>query len=168
MKACRFLVFLALIIGLMAGPWQAPAEAAGMLGRVGQIQNLYYSSGNWYQTLPDGTTQAFILATGQTFIMTGAYVRFYATTTDTGPYRFLLKAPNGTQLWFENLNNITYPTTGATVYGGAASEILEPGIPISVSPTVEVRQLPQPPANPNTGTVIDGTFYMRVTGYIVP
>ena len=31
MKTGRFLVLLALVIGLMAGPWQAPAEAE-MLG----------------------------------------------------------------------------------------------------------------------------------------
>lgn len=36
MKTGRILVLLALVIGLMAGPWQAPAEAE-MLGRVGQI-----------------------------------------------------------------------------------------------------------------------------------
>ena len=47
MKTGRILVLLALVIGLLAGPWQAPAEAE-MLGRVGQIKNLDYTGGSWY------------------------------------------------------------------------------------------------------------------------
>ena len=41
MKTGRFLVLLALVIGLLAGPWQAPADAE-MLGRVGQMKSLGY------------------------------------------------------------------------------------------------------------------------------
>ena len=63
MKIGRFLVLLALVSGLLAGPWQAPAEAE-MLGRVGQIKTLYYSGGNWYQNKPDGTSSLFTLAAG--------------------------------------------------------------------------------------------------------
>ena len=99
MKTGRFLVLLALVIGLMAGPWQAPAEAE-MLGRVGQIKSLCNSTnGNWYQTKPDGTSSPFTLAPGQSFVMTEIRARFYVTdpATDTGPYRFYLVGPSSTQ-----------------------------------------------------------------------
>lgn len=167
MKSCRFLVFLALIIGLMAGPWQAPAEAAGLLGRVGQIKNLAYVSGTWYDLLPNGTYPIFSLASGQSFIMTQVSARFYATTADTGPYRFQLMA-NSARVYVANLTDVTYPTTGATVYGGAVLETIDPGIVFSVLPSVVVRHLLQPPADPNSGDIVPGTFYMTIRGYIVP
>ena len=66
MKTGRILVLLALVMGLMAGPWQAPAEAE-MLGRVGQIKSLYYSGGNWYQTKPDGSTSSLCFGLGASF-----------------------------------------------------------------------------------------------------
>ena len=72
MKTGRFLVLLALVMGLLAGPWQAPAEAE-MLGRPSQIINLSYSydpEPHWAQTKPDGSISVFTLAAGQSFIMT--------------------------------------------------------------------------------------------------
>jgi hypothetical protein len=166
MRARRILLLLLLAMGLVSVSTPAPAV---LLGRVSQITQLYYDNGNWFRIMPDGSTQAFTLSQGQSFVATGLYVRFYATTPDTGPYRFFLKAPNGTSLWITSLNDLYYPTTGATVWGGGFSETpFTPGIAISVPPTVEVRQLPQPPANPNNGAVVTGTTYMRVTGYILP
>jgi hypothetical protein len=167
MKTGRFLVLLALVIGLMAGPWQAPAEAE-MMGRVGQMINLRYGGGTWTMVLPDGTSQPFILTATQTFIVTAAYCRFYANTPNTGPYRLYLKAPNQNALWIDNLNVINYPTTGATVWGGGIDRVFDPGLAISVLPTLEVKQLPVPPNDPNSGPVVPGTFYMKATGYIVP
>ena len=169
MKPGRLLVLLALVIGLLAGPWQAPAEAE-MLGRIGQIKSLYYSGGNWYQTKPDGSTSAFALASGQAFVMTGIYLRFYVsdTTTQTGPYRFYLLGPNETPLYIMGLTNATYPGSD-TVWGGTLTDTsMGPGIVFTSLPTPQVRQMPQPPASPNSGTVYTGTFYMTVRGYVVP
>jgi hypothetical protein len=88
MKTGRLLVLLALVIGLLACPWQTPAEPI-MLGRVGQFKSLGYSSANphWYETKPDGTTSLFTLAPGQLFVMTEFRGRFYAAdpAIDTGP-----------------------------------------------------------------------------------
>jgi hypothetical protein len=167
MKICRRLIFLALITGLLLGSGQMAAKA-DMLKRVDQIVRLYHDNGNWTQVLPDGTTRAFSLSLGQVLILTGIYIRFYADTTNTGPYRLFLKAPNGTNLWIENLNNVTYPTTGSTVWGGGILDTLDPGISVSAIPTVEVRLLPVPPNNPNSGSVVPGTFYGWLTGYVVP
>jgi hypothetical protein len=61
MKIARFLVLLVLVVGLLAGTWQAPADAE-MLGRVGQIKQLHWTGSGWSQTLPDGTSSAFTLA----------------------------------------------------------------------------------------------------------
>lgn len=120
MKMGRFLVLLALVIGLLASLWQAPAEAE-MLGRVGQIKGLYYSNGNWYQNNPDGTSSLFSLAPGQSFIMTEIRVRFQAADPgiDTGPYRFILLGPNSSNQYAANLPDFKYPGSD-TVWGGGA------------------------------------------------
>ena len=88
MKTGRILVLLALVMGLMAGPWQAPAGAE-MLGRVGQFKNLFYdnSDGKWYQTNPDGTLSIFTLAAGQAYVMTQISVRFYSVCRKFFPQR---------------------------------------------------------------------------------
>ena len=173
MKMGRLLVLLALVMGLMAGPWQAPAEAE-MLGRVGQIKSLYYSGGNWYQTNPDGTTSAFTLAAGQSFIMTDLRARFLlptaATTANPGPYRFYLvgPAPNLTNMYITNLSNVISPAD-EKVWGGSVTDAnLEPGAVFSVLPTPQVRQLPDPPASPNSGAIQSGAFYMTIRGYVYP
>jgi hypothetical protein len=169
MKMSRFLVLLALAIGLLAGPWQAPAEAE-MLGSVGQIKTMYYSEGNWYQKKPDGTSSLFTLAAGQSFVMTEIRARFYVsdTTTQTGPYRLNLVGPNSTKLYTANLTDFKYPGSN-TVSGGVVSEMnLNPGYVFIAPPTPEVRQMPPPPANPNSGDIRTGTFHMTVRGYVVP
>ena len=173
MKTGRFLVLLALVMGLLAGPWQAPAEAE-MLGRIGQIKYVYYTNGNWYQTKPDGTSSPFTLAPGQSFVMTEVRARFLlptaATTANPGPYRFYLVGPqpNYANMYIANLSNVISPADG-TVWGGAVTETnLEPGIVFSVLPTPQVRQLPHPPASPNSGTIRSGTFYMTIRGYVYP
>ncbi|MDO9531029.1 MAG: hypothetical protein Q7O12_02715 [Deltaproteobacteria bacterium] len=167
MKTGRFLVLLALVMGLLAGPWQAPAEAI-MLGRVGQIINLSYDAPNWKQTKPDGTTSIFTLAPGQSFIMTEIRVRFYATIINSGPYRFYLLGPQSSRLYITNLNDVMYPGT-QTVWGGASTDTnLVPGVVFTSPPTPEVRQMPSPPANPNSGDVRPGTFYLTVRGYVLP
>jgi hypothetical protein len=169
MKTCRFLVFLALAIGLLAGPGQVPAQAE-MLGRPAQIRSLYYSGGSWYENAPNGTQPPFILAAEQSFIMTEIRARFYVTNTatDTGPYRFYLMGPNATRLYIANLTDAMYPGS-ATVWGGVISETsLDPGYVFTTLPTPQVQQLPQPPANPNSGPIRSGTFYLTVRGYVVP
>jgi hypothetical protein len=167
MKLYRFFLLLALITGLIAasGPIAAKAD---MLKSASQIVRLYHENGNWTQRMPDGTIQSFSLSPGQVLIITGIYIRFYADTVNTGPYRFFLKAPNSTSLWIDNLNNILYPTTGTTVWGGGVVNTFEPGISVSAIPTMQVRQLLVPPNDPNTGPVIPGTFYGWLTGYVVP
>lgn len=167
MTNLRRLFITFLIIGVFTAFTRAPAGAL-LLGRVDQIHHLYYDNGTWYRILPDGTTQTFNLKSGESLVMTGLYIRFYATTVNTGPYRLYLKASNGTNMWTQPLNNFLYPTTGSTVWGGGNTQKLDPGVILSGIPAVEVRQLPQPPANPNTGPVIPGAMYMRVTGYILP
>ncbi|MBU4230892.1 MAG: hypothetical protein L6277_07285 [Desulfobacterales bacterium] len=164
MKTGRILVLLALVVGLTVGIWQAPAEAI-MLGRVQQFKNIYYSSGNWYEVLPNGTNQLFNLPQGHFFIMTMSSVRFYANTPDTGPYRFYLLGPGNSFMYLLNLSNIY---AGSALWGGAAGETLDPGIAFSIMPTPQVRQMPAPPANPNSGSPIEGTFYTFFRGYIFP
>jgi hypothetical protein len=164
MKIGRILVPLALVIGLMVGPWQAPAEAI-MLGRVQQIKNLIYTAPNWYEVLPDGTHKLFTLAQGQYFIMTGVYVRFYAAAPNTGPYRFYLLGPGSSFMYVLNLSNVN---AGTTVWGGAGSDTLDPGIAFSILPTLQVRQMPEPPQDPNSGYPVDGTYYLMVRGYVFP
>ena len=174
MKTGRLLVLLVLVMGLLAGPWQAPAEAE-MLGRPGQIKNLYYSydaQPHWDQTKPDGSSSVFTLAPGQSFIMTSIGVRFYVTdpATQTGPYRFYLLGPNPSRMFIANLSDIKYPGS-ETVWGGglnATETNTQPGVAFSVLPTPQVQQMPPPPTNPNSGPVRSGTFYMTVRGYMLP
>jgi hypothetical protein len=169
MKTGRLLVLLALVIGVMAGPWQAPAEAE-MLGRPGQIKTLHYTAPNWYQTKPDGTSSVFTLNPGQSFIMTEIRARFYVSdpATETGPYRFNLVGSNSANLYTANLTDFKYPGSD-TVWGGVVTELnLEPGYVFISPPTPEVRQMPPPPANPNSGPVRSGTLYITVRGYVVP
>lgn len=169
MKTGRFLVLLALAMGLMAGPWQAPAEAI-MLGRVGQIKTLGYGAPNWYETKPDGTSSLFTLAPGQSFVMIEIRARFYVTNTitETGPHRFYLLGPDSSRMYINNLNDAMYPGS-QTVWGGVVTETnLVPGVVFTAPPTPQVRQMPQPSENPNSGSVRTGTFYMTVRGYVVP
>jgi hypothetical protein len=174
MKTGRFLVLLALVIGLMGSLCQAPAEAT-MLGRVGQIKHVYYNNGNWYQTLPNGTiNQPFALTAGQSFVLTEVRARFLlptaATSANPGPYRFYLMgpAPNYARMFIANLTDVISPAD-EKVWGGAVSEMnMEPGIVFSVLPFPQVRQLPDPPADPNSGAIQTGTFYITIRGYVVP
>jgi hypothetical protein len=171
MKICRSLVFLALVIGLLAGPGQVPAQA-DMLGRVGQLVSLYYNNGSWYQIKPDGTNTTFTLSLGQSYIMTSIGVRFYVsdTATQTGPFRFYLLGPQSTRMFIANLSDLKYPGTD-TIWGGGTNPTetnTQPGVAFSVLPTPQVRQIPSPPADPNSGPVRSGTFYMTVRGYVVP
>lgn len=169
MKTGRFLVLVVLVCGLLAGPWQAPAEAE-MLGRVGQMKNLTYDAPDWKQTNPDGSQSVFTLAPGQSFIMTEIRLRFYVsnTGTETGPYRFYLLGPGDSIMYLTGLNDIMYPGT-QTVWGGAQSETnLVPGVAFSVLPTPQVRQMPSPPTNPNNGPVRTGTYYITLRGYVIP
>jgi hypothetical protein len=174
MKTGRILVLLALVFGLLGGLWQGPAEAE-MLGRVGQIKYVYFNNGNWYQTLPDGTiNQPFTLSKGQSFVLTEVRARFLlpaaAGTANPGPYRFYLMgpAPNYARMYIANLTNVINPTDGK-VWGGAVSEFnLEPGIVFSVLPFPQVRQLPNPPADPNSGDIQTGSFYITIRGYVYP
>jgi hypothetical protein len=129
-KTGRILVLLVLAIGLLAGPWQAPAGAE-MLGRVQQMRSLNYSSSspNWYETKPDGTVVLFNLAPGQSFVMTAFRGRFYADNpaTDTGPYRLYLLGPNLSSIYVANMTDFMYPGS-ATVSGGTLVELnLQPG-----------------------------------------
>ena len=81
MKTGRLLVLLALVMGLLAGPWQAPAEAE-MLGRVGQIKSLDYTgAGNWYQIKPDGATSTFTLRSGAIFCHDRVFVPGFMSST---------------------------------------------------------------------------------------
>lgn len=171
MKTGRILLLLALAIGLLAGPWQVPADAE-ILGRVGQIKTLGYNStnGNWYQTKPDGTSALFTLAPGQSFVMTEIRARFYVTTpaTDTGPYRIYLVGPNSSNQYTANLTDFKYPGSD-TVSGGVITESnLNPGYVFSAPPTPQVRQMPPPPDSPNTGPIRSGTFFLTIRGYVVP
>jgi hypothetical protein len=173
MKTGRILVLLVLIIGFLAGPWQAPAQAE-MLGRVSQFKNLYYHAGEgtWYETKPDGSSAVFTLATGQSLIMTSISLRFYVSdpSTQTGPYRFYLLGPNSSRMYINNLNDIKYPGSD-TVWGGglhSSDSDLQPGVAFSVLPTPQVQQLPSPPANPNSGPIRTGTYYMQLRGYTIP
>jgi hypothetical protein len=171
MKIGRLLVLLALVMGLMAGPWQAPAEAI-MLGRVGQIKTLAYNPAaqTWSELKPDGTSSLFTLAPGQSFIMTEIRGRFYVTTpaSDTGPYRIYLVGPNSSTPYIANMTDITYPGS-STIWGGLITELnLNPGYIFSVLPTARVQQMPPPPTNPNDGPVRSGSLYMTIRGYVVP
>jgi hypothetical protein len=171
MKTGRLLVLLALVIGLLACPWQTPAEAI-MLGRVGQFKSLGYSSANpnWYETKPDGTTSLFTLAPGQLFVMTEFRGRFYAAdpAIDTGPYRIYLLGPNSSAQYVANLPDFKYPGSD-TVSGGVLVELnLQPGYVFTAPPTPQVRRIPPPPDNPNSGPVRNGTFFLMMKGYVVP
>jgi hypothetical protein len=171
MKTGRFLVLLALVIGLLAGPWQAPVEAE-MLGRVGQLVSLYYNNGSWYQIKPDGSNTTFALAPGQSYIMTSIGVRFYVTdpATQTGPYRFYLLGPQSSRMFIANFSDLKYPGSD-TVWGGGINPTdtnTQPGVAFSVLPTPQVTQIPSPPADPNSGPARSGTFYMTVRGFVVP
>jgi hypothetical protein len=169
MKTGRFLVLLALVMGLLAGLWQAPAEAE-MLGRIGQIKTMYYSGGNWFLNNPDGTTSPFTLGPGQTFLMTEFHARFYVTdpATQTGPYRIYFLAPNSANLYLFNLTDFIYP--GSQTVSGGTVEVynLNPGYLFSVLPTLQVKQLPPPPQPSNSGPVRTGTFYVTARGYVYP
>jgi hypothetical protein len=172
MKTRRILVLLVLVVGLLAGLGQAPAEAE-LLGRPSQMISLGYggeSGGNWYQTKPDGTSSLFTLAPGQSFIMTEFRGRFYATdpASDTGPYRLYLLGPNSSIIYVANLPDFTYPHSNI-VSGGVLVELnLQPGYVFIAPPTPQVRQLPPPPDNPNSGPVRNGTFFLMMRGYVVP
>jgi hypothetical protein len=171
MKTGRILVLLALVMGLLAGPWQAPAEAE-MLGRVQQMRSLGYSSTspNWYETKPDGTVTLFTLAPGQSFVMTEFRGRFYAANpaTEPGPYRLFLLAPNSSGIYVANMTDFIYPGS-ATVSGGTLVELnLQPGYVFIAPPTPQVRQIPPPPTNPNSGPVYTGNFFLMMRGYVVP
>jgi len=171
MKTGKILVVVALVMGLMTGFWQAPA-AAEMLGRIGQIKSLGYSSANgkWYETKPDGTSALFTLAPGQSFIMTEFRGRFYAAdpAIDTGPYRLYLLGPSSSPQYVANLPDFKYPGSDI-VSGGALVELnLQPGYVFIAPPTPQVRQIPPPLANPNSGPVRNGTFFLMMKGYIVP
>jgi len=118
MKTGRILVLLALVVGLLTGPGQFAADAT-MLGRVGQIKQLHWTGSGWSQTLADGSSSAFILASGQYFVMTEVRVRFFVTntTTDSGPYRFYLLGTNSTRIYIANATDLKYPGS-ETVWGG--------------------------------------------------
>ena len=148
MKTGRILVLLALVMGLLAGPWQAPAEAV-MLGRVGQIKYLDYTDGNWYQILPDGTTSTFTLAPGAIF----CHDRYSGPVLCHRPrhrYRPLSLLPRGcpTQaiMYIANLTDFKYPGSD-TVWGGRfLNRTWNQASSSPFSPILKVRQLPQPPA----------------------
>ena len=171
MKTGRLLVLLALVIGLLACPWQTPAEAI-VLGRVGQIKSLGYNSPTqkWSEIKPDGTSSLFTLALGQFFVMTEIRARFYVTTpaTDTGPYRLYLVGPNSSTPYIANMTDFKNPGSDI-ITGGLNVELnLDPGYVFSVLPTAKVQQLPPPPSPPNSGPERSGTFYMSIRGYVVP
>jgi hypothetical protein len=171
MRTGSMLVLLPLVVGLLAGPWKAPAEAE-MLGRVGQNKSFGYSSasGNWSETKPDGTSAPFTLAPGQSFIMTEFRGRFYATdpANNPGPYRIYLLGPNQSAQYVANLADFTYPGSNI-VSGGVLVELnLQPGYVFTAPPTPQARQIPPPPDNPNSGSVRNGTFFLMMKGYIVP
>ncbi len=181
MKAARLFWLSLLAIALLPGSASfagsgdstlllMPKGDAQLLGSSRQVTELYLEEGgtNWYRILPDGTTQVVTWDSGKSFVMTHVAVRFYANSPNTHPYRLFFKAPNGTSLWIDNLDNITYPTTGETVLGGSIIESLTPGIVFSVQPTIEVKQVPVPPNDPNSGSVVPGTVYMHITGFFVP
>jgi hypothetical protein len=146
------------------------APQTGLLKKSRQVIQLYLeeATGDWKYALPDGTTRTYSWGKGNSFVMTGLYVKFYANTTDTQPYRIYFKAPNGNNLWIDNLEALTYPTTGGTVWGGTQSESFTPGIVMAVKPSIKVQHLPAPPASPNSGEVIAGAVYLCITGYTVP
>lgn len=169
MKAIRSFILILLAMVLVTGATQRPAGAE-LVNRVSQIYQLFFDTdSSLKRIMPDGTIQPFTLSAGQTFVMTAIYLRFYASATNTGPYRFFLRAPDATNaLWIENMDNIQYPTGGATVYGGGTAKTLNPGVRMSVIPTYEVRQILVPPNDPNNGPIITGTLYGRITGYVIP
>lgn len=171
MKAIRTLLLVLLAAGLVTGAMERPAGAA-LLKQVSQVCQIVYNypSTIWQRILPDGTLQSFALSPGQSLVINSIYYRFYDDIQNNGPYRVLIKAPNGTNVLALQASNITYPTTGSTVYGTVNTTIdtYNPGIMFSGLPTWEVRQFPPPPADPNSGPVRTGRMYMRITGYLVP
>lgn len=162
MKIIRSGLLILLALAWLAGTMQTPAGASP-LKSVDQIVHVYYDT-SWHKILPDGTIQPFVLQPGQSFIMTGLYVRFYANSSNTGPYRLYFK--NGQSIiWIEPLQDIY---NGSTMWGGGRVDTFDPGISMSVLPTLVVQQLPPPPTNPNSGSVVPGTFYAMFVGYVVP
>jgi hypothetical protein len=179
MKITRLVWLSLLSLALLQGLTQAAqgedifpviVSQNGLLKNSSQVTELYLdnATGNWIQSMPDGTTKTYNWGGGKFFVMTGLFARFYADTTDTHPYRIYFKNPNGGNLWIDNLEALTYPTTGGTVWGGSQTESFSPGIVMAVKPTIVVQHLPAPPANPNSGPVVTGTTYIRITGYTVP
>jgi hypothetical protein len=179
MKISRLFILVFLVMALLPGYMQ-PVQGddffmvgggrPGLLKNSGQLTNLYLdaATGNWIQILPNGTTQTFVWGNGKSFVMTIVSVRFYANTTNTNPYRLFFRAPNGNIIWMVNLPNLTYPSTGSNVLGGALLESITPGIVMTVKPSAEVRQMPVPPNDPNSGPVIPGAMHLGVVGYVVP
>jgi hypothetical protein len=172
MKLGRLLVLLALVLGLLAAPWQFAADAA-MLGRVNQMKQIHWTGSGWVQTLPDGSSSAFTLASGQYFVMTEVRVRFFVTDplgVDYGPYRFFLLGPNSTRIYIANATDLKYPGSD-TVWGGTVSEVnLVPGYVFSVLPTPQVQQMPSPGiGGPNDGPVRSvKAYYTTLAGYVYP
>jgi hypothetical protein len=172
MKTGRFLVLLAIVMGLMAGPWQTSAEAI-MLGRVSQIKQVHWTGSGWSQTMPDGSFSAFTLLPGQVFVMTEVRVRFFVTDplgVDYGPYRFYLLGANSTRIYIANATDLKYPGSD-TVWGGTVSEVnLVPGYVFSVLPTPQVQQMPSPGiGGPNDGPVRSvKAYYTTLAGYVYP
>jgi len=177
MKISRIFCFMLLAIAFLPGSAQwahgqdmfIVVGGSRLLNRSSQICNLTYnnSTKDWDQILPDGNTQTFTWGNGKSFVMTEVAVSFYADTIGSFPYRLCLKAPNGGTLWISYLDNITYPGS-STIWGGGHADTINPGVVISVKPSIEVRQVPVPPNDPSTGPVQTGTLYIRIIGYIVP
>lgn len=179
MKAARLFWLSLLAIALLPGSASfagvddstlllMPKGDAQVLGSSRQVTELYLGDDGttWYRILPDGTTQVVDVPQGSSFVMTRVFARFYATNPNTGPYRFYIKV-NSTRMYIANLDDITYPETD-DVYGGAINETITPGIVFSAQPTVEVKQLPVPPNDPNSGSVVPGTVYLHITGFFAP
>ena len=71
-------------------------------------------------------------------------------------------------MYISTADDILYPGSETVWGGGFPDETIVPGIVLYALPTPEMRQLLQPPANPNSGPVRTGTFYMELRGYVVP
>lgn len=179
MKACRLFLLIFVVMSLVPGATQLAqsddifmvvVSKADLVNKDSQITYLYLdtATGDWIRKLPDGTNQTFEWSNGKAFVMTGVSCLFYAqNTSNTNPYRLLFKTPNDTTIYPINLTDVTY---GSTVWGGASIvDSITPGIVISAKPSIEVRQLPQPPADPNSGSVITASLMkMNLFGYVVP
>ena len=173
----RTCLLVLVAVCLVTAAMESPGGAA-LLNNVSQIFQINYnsSSNTWLRTLPDGTTQPFALNPGQTLVITTFYVGFYTNVVNGvpytgGPWRVLIKTATGLFVWVVPVSDITYPTTGSTVWGCGTPtpvESIDPGIVLTALPTCEVRQLPVPPNDPNSGPVINGTKFLRITGYVTP